>query len=156
MLEEAIGLKKKIRDGERVIGVSVPVTSTREQLAVIMDKGPFDFVSIDSQHSPLNEERLAEFRAAAEELDVFMQFRIKHTHQTYLIGNILDLGPCGIEVPQTELDATVEEALHYFIIRRKGTELWRQVPERAGRKIGRGIRTVVEQLRGALAADRVD
>ncbi len=114
MLEEAIGLKKKIRDGERVIGVSVPVTSTREQLAVIMDKGPFDFVSIDSQHSPLNEERLAEFCAAAEELDVFMQFRIKHTHQTYLIGNILDLGPCGIEVPQSELDATVEEALHYF------------------------------------------
>ena len=114
MLEEAIGLKKKIRDGERVIGVAVPVMSTREQLARILDMGPFDFVSIDSQHTPLNEERLVEFCGIAEELDVFVQFRIKHTRSAYLSGNYLDLGPCGVEIPQTELDTTVQEALHSF------------------------------------------
>lgn len=114
MLDEAIGLKKKIKDGERVIGVGVPVSLTKEQLARIIDKGPFDFIFIDSQHEALNEERLVEFCRAAEELGVFVQFRIKHTRLAYLSGNYLDLGPCGIEVPQTELDTTVEEAIHSF------------------------------------------
>ena len=48
------------------------------------------------------ESELAEFCAMAEELDVFVQFRIKHTRNAYLIGNYLDLGPCGVEVPQVE------------------------------------------------------
>ena len=44
----------------------------------------------------------------------FVQFRIKHTRNAYLIGNYLDLGPCGIEIPQTETEDTVDDALHYF------------------------------------------
>ena len=114
MIENAIGLKRKIHAGERVVGVSVPVTLTRERFEAILRQGPYDFVAIDSQHTPFNEERIAEFCAMAAERDVFVQFRIKHTRNAYLIGNYLDLGPCGVEVPQTETESTVTEALHAF------------------------------------------
>jgi 2-keto-3-deoxy-L-rhamnonate aldolase RhmA len=114
MLPEAIGLKRKIRDGERVVGVSVPVSVSRERFTAILEAEPYDFVWIDGQHSPFNEERIVEFCAMAEALDVFVMLRIKHTRNAYLIGNYLDLGPCGVEVPQVELDATVAEALHSF------------------------------------------
>jgi 2-keto-3-deoxy-L-rhamnonate aldolase RhmA len=114
MFAEAEGLKQKIRAGERVYGASVPVNCTPERFDAILAGGRYDFVAIDSQHTPLNEERVAEFCAMAEARDVFVQFRIKHTRHAYLIGNYLDLGPCGVEVPQTELDSTVEEAVHYF------------------------------------------
>ncbi|MDE2998969.1 MAG: aldolase/citrate lyase family protein [Gemmatimonadota bacterium] len=114
MFESAVGLKKRIRDGEQIVGTTLPLDATRERFLRVMDGGPYDFVSADSQHSALNEERLAEFCGIAEELDVFVQFRIKHTRNAYLIGNYLDLGPCGIEVPQTESDKTVAEALGAF------------------------------------------
>lgn len=114
MFEDAVGVKKKIRDGAHVVGVGVPLDATRDRLRAILDAGLYDFVAIDSQHTPLNEERVAAFCAMAEELNTFVQFRIKHTRHAYLIGNYLDLGPCGAEVPQTETDATAEEALQSF------------------------------------------
>ena len=114
MFENAVGLKKKYRDGERIIGVSMPPSTPPDRFDQILDQDDYDFVSIDSQHTPLNEERVAEFCSMAAERDVFVQFRIKHTRQTYLIGNYLDLGPCGIEVPQTELDETADEAVDFF------------------------------------------
>jgi 2-keto-3-deoxy-L-rhamnonate aldolase RhmA len=114
MFEEAVGLKQKIRSGEHVFGVSVPISVTSERLRAIVDSGPYDFIWIDSQHSPLNEERVAEFCAMCEAQDLFVVLRIKHTRQAYLVGIYLDLGPCGVEVPQTETDATVVEALEAF------------------------------------------
>ncbi len=114
MFEDAIGLKKKIREGKQVVGYGVPFTVTREQLESLRDSGPCDYLSIDAQHSAFNEETVAEFCAMAEELDLFVQFRIKHTRLAFLSGNYLDLGPCGVEIPQTELDATVDEALSAF------------------------------------------
>ncbi len=114
MFDEAVGLKKKIRDGAQVVGVSAPVDATRERLRAILDRGPYDYVAIDSQHTPFNEERVTAFCGMAEELDAFVQFRIKHTRNAYLTGNYLDLGPCGVEVPQTERDETVTEALEAF------------------------------------------
>ncbi len=129
MFEQAIGLKQKYRNGEQVLGVSMSATTSPDLFDSILSKDDYDFVSVDSQHSPLNEERIAEFCGMAAERDVFVQFRIKHTRQAYLIGNYLDLGPCGIEVPQTELDETVDDALHYFYY----------LPE-GGRSVGGGNR----------------
>jgi 2-keto-3-deoxy-L-rhamnonate aldolase RhmA len=114
MFGDAIGLKRKIQQGQHVFGVSVPVDCPRERFEAILRQGPYDFVSIDSQHTAFNEERVEKFCAMAEELDVFVQFRIKHTRHAYLVGNYVDLGPCGVEVPQTEHESTAEEALHYF------------------------------------------
>lgn len=114
MFETAVGLKKRMRDGEQILGAGVPVNAPRERLRAVVESGPYDFLSIDSQHTPLNEERIAEFCGVAEELDVFVQFRIKHTRHAYMVGNYLDLGPCGVEVPQTELDETADEAVRAF------------------------------------------
>ncbi len=114
MFENAVGLKKRMRDGEQIFGTTLPADASRERLLQVVESGPYDFVSVDSQHSALNEERLEEFCGIAEELDVFVQFRIKHTRNAYLIGNYLDLGPCGVEVPQTETDETVVEAINAF------------------------------------------
>ena len=114
MFENAIGLKQKYRSGAQIVGVSMPPDTTADRFEKILDQDDYDYVSVDSQHTPFNEERLAAFCEIAAERDVFVQFRIKHTRNAYLIGNYLDLGPCGVEVPQTETDETAKEAVDSF------------------------------------------
>ena len=75
--EKASSLKQRINRGESVIGVTVPISADRSRLESILDKGPYDFVSTDSQHAAFNEERLVSFCAMAAELDTPVQFRIK-------------------------------------------------------------------------------
>ena len=117
-------LKQRIRKGEIIVGVSVPISSDKSRLEDVLSKDTYDFVSVDSQHSAFSEERLVQFTATAEELGIPVHFRIKHTRYAYLIGNILDLGPSGIEVPQVEDEATVEEALDYFYYPQVGKRSW--------------------------------
>lgn len=114
MFDQAVGLKQKYRSGKQIVGVSMPPDTRADRFEAILDQDDYDFVSVDSQHTPFNEERLAAFCNMAAERDVFVQFRIKHTRNAYLIGNYLDLGPCGIEVPQTETDETAQEAVSSF------------------------------------------
>lgn len=85
-----MNLKQRIRSGEDVLGLAVPVTIGRDDLAALMPTGPYDFVSVDSQHAPYDEERLTAFCAMTAEMDIPVQFRIKHTQHTYLVGNYLD------------------------------------------------------------------
>lgn len=108
------GLKKRIHTSERITDVIVSSPVARDRFEEILDQGPYDFVSIDSQHRPFNEERLVEFCEMAGEYGVHVQFRIKHTRHAYMIGIYLDLRPCGILLPQTELGSTVAEALRSF------------------------------------------
>jgi 2-dehydro-3-deoxyglucarate aldolase/4-hydroxy-2-oxoheptanedioate aldolase len=117
-------LKQRIRKGEVVIGVSAPITADRQRLEDILSRDTYDFVSVDSQHAAFNEDRLVQFCAIAEELDIPVQFRIKHTRHAYLIGNLLDLGPSGVEIPQVEDEATVDEALTYFYYPQFGNRSW--------------------------------
>ncbi len=122
MTEE--NLKHRIRSGEILIGVSVPLNATLNQMEKIISKDDYAFVSTDSQHCAFNEETLVNFCQHAKKLGVPAQFRIKHTRETYLIGNILDLGPLGIEVPQVEDIDTVREAVNYFYYPQKGVRSW--------------------------------
>ena len=117
-------LKKRIHAGESILGVSVPMTLTKDEIESVMDGGHYDFVWVDGQHTPYNEDRLAAFCAAAAELGVHVQFRIKHTNNAYLIGNYLDLGPAGIEVPQVELESTADEAIANFYYPPAGIRSW--------------------------------
>ena len=117
-------LKSRIRDGETLVGVSVPMNSDRDQLQSILDQGPYDWVSVDSQHSAYHEDRLVSFCQMAAELGIHVQFRIKHTRHSYLIGNYLDLGPSGVEVPQVELESTAQEALDNFYYSPSGVRSW--------------------------------
>jgi 2-keto-3-deoxy-L-rhamnonate aldolase RhmA len=133
MFDQVVGLKKRYRDGEQILGVSMPAETTKDRFDQILSADTYDYVSVDSQHSPYNEETLAAFCDMAAGADVFVQFRIKHTAMTYLVGNYLDLGPCGIEVPQVELESTADEAVKYFYYPQDG---YRSNGGRHRRKVG--------------------
>ena len=108
-------LKQRINRRERVVGVGgVPARTSRERLAALADAGPYDFVFVDSQHSPFDENDLVALCEAAGELSLPVVFRVEHTRHAYLAGTILDLGPAGIEVPQVESPSTATEALESF------------------------------------------
>ena len=102
-------LKEKIVRGDRVLGVSVPVTATKAQMEDILSKDDYDFINADAQHTPYSEERLVAYCEIAKEVGIPVQFRIKHPRHAYLVGNVLDLGPLGIEVPLVEDEAVVEK-----------------------------------------------
>jgi 2-keto-3-deoxy-L-rhamnonate aldolase RhmA len=120
----ATNLKQRIRNGEHVFGVSVSMMIPRESLAARVEENGYDFVAVDSQHSAFSEERLVDFCNMADTLDIPVNFRIKHTRNAYLVGNYLDLGPSGIEVPQVELEMTVDEAVDAFYYPQQGIRSW--------------------------------
>ena len=59
--------------------MSAPLDSTRPQLENILSKDSYDFLTLDSQHTPYNEEKLASYCTLAEDLGMPVQFRIKNT-----------------------------------------------------------------------------
>jgi 2-keto-3-deoxy-L-rhamnonate aldolase RhmA len=117
-------LKKRIADGEFVIGVSAPITSTKARLEQILGADDYGYLSVDSQHSPWSEAELVEFCGIAAELSTPVHFRIKHTRYSYQVGNFLDLGPACIEVPQVETEETAQEAIDYFYYAQFGKRSW--------------------------------
>ncbi len=120
----AKNLKQRIRDGEHVYGASVSMMTPRDNLVKRVEDGGYDFVAVDSQHSAFSEAQLVAFCDMADELDIPVNFRIKHTRNAYLIGNYLDLGPSGIEVPQVELESTVNESVSAFYYPQQGIRSW--------------------------------
>jgi 2-keto-3-deoxy-L-rhamnonate aldolase RhmA len=117
-------LKKRINAGETIVGASISIDTGSRRLEELLEGGTYEFILIDSQHSPYDEDRLTDFCKMAHELGVHVQFRIKHTRHTYLVGNYLDLGPGGIEVPQVESDDTVDEAVSNFYYSPWGVRSW--------------------------------
>jgi 2-keto-3-deoxy-L-rhamnonate aldolase RhmA len=114
-------LKERIRRGETTIGVIVPYNATKSQIEDIWGKDDvYNYISVDSQHNPLNETDLVAVCLAAQDLSIPVHFRIKHTRYTFQVGNWLDLGPSIIEVPQTETNETAQEAVDYFYYRQFG------------------------------------
>jgi 2-keto-3-deoxy-L-rhamnonate aldolase RhmA len=123
-MPEQESLKQRIHHGDIVVGVSVPIQIDRRRLETILSQDAYEFVAVDSQHSPYHEERLVAFCAMAEDVGIPVQFRIKHPRHAYLIGNILDLGPLSIEVPLVEEASTVDEALAAFYYPQVGKRSW--------------------------------
>ena len=117
-------LKQQIHAGETLVGVPISLQSSRDDFDSLLEHGPYDFVCADAQHSAYNEERLVEFCNLADEFDIPVMFRIKHTRQTYMLGSYLDLGPSGLEVPQVELESTAEEAAAAFYYPSAGIRSW--------------------------------
>ena len=117
-------LKTKMRNGETILGLQVSTNLDKTQLERHLETGEYSFIWVESQHAPLNEERLVEFCKEATELAIPVLFRIRHTSHTYLVGNYLDLGPTGVEVPQVESEQTVDEAIANFYYPRVGSRSW--------------------------------
>ena len=55
------GLKERIRLGEVLIGVAVPLNASLNQMETIVSKDNYAFVTTDSQHAAFNEETLVTF-----------------------------------------------------------------------------------------------
>ncbi len=119
-----VALKERIRRGDILLGVGVSMQSSKEELEDILGKDDYAFVACDGQHSAFSEHELVEFCALAAEVGIPVQFRIKHTRHAYLVGNIADLGPLGIEVPLVEETAVVDEALRWFYFPPQGRRSW--------------------------------
>ena len=124
-------LKQRIHRGETILGVWTLVTYDRDRLAAVVEAGPYDFVWVDSQHAAVSEERLVEFCQMATAMGVPVQLRIRHTRLAHLTGNYLDLGPSGVEIPQVENEATIDEAIDGFYYPQIGRRSWGGV-SRAG------------------------
>ena len=124
MVEE-LNLKQRIKADEITIGVSVPWDATKSLIEDIWSRDDeYHFIAVDSQHSPLVESQLASIFVAAQDLSIPVHFRILHTNMTYRIGNWLDLGASSIEVPQTETEATAQDAVDYFYYPQAGKRSW--------------------------------
>ena len=117
-------LKHRIRSGEITIGAAIPSTATKSRIEDVMSSSDYSYLSVDSQHSAYDERTLAELCENADQVGVPVVFRIKHTRHSYLVGSILDLGPAGVEIPQTETEETAQEALDYFYYPQVGKRSW--------------------------------
>ena len=125
-------LKEKIRRGDIVVGVTLQATAgrfgskpaDRARIEQLLDDYPYDFFAVDSQHKPYSEEKLFELCQLANEFDIPVQLRIKSPKWTYMIGSILDLGLCGVEVPQCYDEETAADAVANFYYPQKGKRGW--------------------------------
>jgi len=124
-------LKSRINRGEQVIGVEIPHNLNKHEITSLVENDKYDFLWIDTQHRPVDEPLVSKLCVVAAEVGVDVIFRIRHTQQTYLIGNHLDIGPSGIEVPQVETESTVQEAIDYFYYPPFGQRSWGGIYRRA-------------------------
>ena len=135
-----MSLKQRIRNKEPIkIASSVPFGCTRDEMAAVISRDDYDLIGTDHQHAAANEEQLVEYCAMANEFGVGVQLRIKHTRHAYLIGNLLDLGPLAIVVPQVEKVETVDEAVDAFYYPQMGKRSW-------GPSSGYGIKRGMDRL----------
>lgn len=120
----ASSLKARIGNGETVVALRASLAMNRSQIEDAWANGAYDFLHIDGQHTAFSEDQLVTFCAAAEELNIPVQFRIPHTRQAYLIGRYLDLGPTAIMVPEVEDEAVADEAIAYAYYPQVGKRSW--------------------------------
>ena len=67
-------LKQRIRRGETTIGVAVPYNATKTQIEDIWGRDDhYNYISVDSQHNPLNETDLVAICLAAQDLSIPVQ-----------------------------------------------------------------------------------
>jgi len=122
--EQLRKLRERMRNGEILNIAGATLETTKSEMEAILSEDSYDMIVTDAQHAPFNEEKLVEYCKNARELDMPVQFRIKHTRHTYLLGNLLDLGPAAIVVPQVETEATVDEAISMFYYPPVGKRSW--------------------------------
>ncbi len=119
-----LNLKQRIHKGDTIVGMRVPISTEPDHVKGILDKQSYDFIHVDGQHSPFDEKELFTFCEALDELGIPILLRIEHTRNAFLAGNYLDLGPSGIEVPQVELESTVDEAIDGMYYSPIGNRSW--------------------------------
>lgn len=96
MLTRSIELKKRLRAGETAIGGLLSISSPA--VAEIMAGAGFDWVLIETEHSPFTLESLQSILMAFNGRDTVPLVRVPWNDQV-IIKQVLDLGAEGIMVP---------------------------------------------------------
>ena len=117
-------LKTRMRSGEIIVGTSVAISANKDEVEQLMAQRDYAFLSVDAQHNHFNEDNLPNICEISDGMGIPIVVRIKHTRFTYLIGNVLDLGPSMIEVPQVEYMSTVRDAVDNFLYPQTGCRSW--------------------------------
>ena len=76
----------------------------------VMGYGGFDFVILDLEHGPTSVQHLQHLIRAAEISGIFPIVRVKE-HNLSVIGEVLDIGAGGIQVPQITNVETAQEVI---------------------------------------------
>src|SRR5579871_967279 len=106
-------LRARIAAGEELVMLRGDIGWSTDQLAAAWSAGTYDFIWLDSQHSPYSDEHLVSFTASAEQLGIPVQLRIPHTREAHKVGRFFDLGVTGALVPEVMLAETVQDALDF-------------------------------------------
>ena len=117
-------LRERIADGETLVAMRGSLTTSKERLAELWATGDYDYVWIDSQHTPYSDELLARYCAAAEELGIDVQLRIRHTREAHLVGRYLDFGLSAVLVPEVMELETVDDAIAFAYYGPIGRRSW--------------------------------
>src|SRR5215469_6394581 len=103
-------LRARIGAGDELVAVRGDIGWSKDQLAAVFAKGAYDFIWLDSQHSPYTDFHLISFSGAAEQLGIHVQLRIPHTREAHKVGRYFGLGVTGALVPEVMEAATVQDA----------------------------------------------
>src|ERR1051326_3553560 len=106
---QTVNLRARIAAGEELIALRGDIGWSLDQLSAILAAGQYDFIWLDSQHSPYTDQKLVRFTAAGEQLGIPVQLRIPHTREAHKVGRFFDLGVSGALVPEVMEAATVQE-----------------------------------------------
>lgn len=117
-------LRQRMKDGDVMVALRGSLQTTKEELADIWATGIYDYIWIDSQHTPLNEHDLVNYCAAAEEIGADVQLRIPHTWDAHKVGRYLDFGPSAVLVPEVMEEKTVDDAISFAYYGPIGRRSW--------------------------------
>jgi 4-hydroxy-2-oxoheptanedioate aldolase len=103
-------LRRRLVAGETVIG---PFMKTLDPAFVeAAGFAGFDFAILDMEHGPVGAENLANLLRAAKVASIAPIVRVPDI-SAEAIGKVLDLGACGVQVPQVSTAAEAREVLRH-------------------------------------------
>src|SRR6266851_2274548 len=117
-------LRARIAAGDELVALRGDIGWSKDQLSAALGGGQYDFIWLDSQHSPYSDQQLVSFTAAAEQLGIPVQLRIPHTRDAHKVGRFFDLGITGALVPEVMEAATIQDAVDYAYYGPIGRRSW--------------------------------
>lgn len=124
MTSQSNNLRKRIADGEELVMLRADISWGKDQLASAWAGGKYDFIWLDTQHSPYSDRDLVAFTAATEQLGIHVQMRIPHTREAHKVGRFFDLGIGGALVPEVMEASTVQDAIDFAYYGPFGRRSW--------------------------------
>ena len=120
----AKSLRQRMQDGEVLTAMRGSLSTSKAELAAMWATGRYDYIWIDSQHTPYSDQLLVDYCQAAVELGIDVQLRIPHTRQAHMVGRFLDFGLTAVLVPEVEEPETVDDAIAYAYYGPIGRRSW--------------------------------